>query len=144
MNPERQAMSGAKSSVSGIGMGVKFVCFSMVDFRWCMSNSFVIVAVLWEVVSPYFGEAKATRLWGGLEDGARRVIVQTEVVGSCRRQGMSIGRQFRRCPLNCMVGVPCWSIFVITPSAPTVTAVGRPSSGELSWTESRTLNGCGA
>ena len=80
-------MSGAKPSVSGIGMGVNFgcVCFSMMDFKWCMSNSCVIVAVLWVVVSPYFGEAKATRLWGGLEDGARRVIIQTEVVGSFRR-----------------------------------------------------------
>ena len=80
-------MSGAKSSVSGIGMGVKFgwVCLSMVDFMWCMSNSCVIVAVLWVVVSPYFGEANATRLWGGLEDGARRVIIQIEVVGSFRR-----------------------------------------------------------
>ena len=139
-------MSGAKSSVSGIGVGVKFlcVCVSMVDFKWCMSNSCVIVAVLWVVVSPYFGEAKATRLWGGLEDGARRVTVQTEDMGSFRRQSMSIGRQFRRCPVNCIVGVPCWSIFVITPWAPTVTAVGRPCSGEISWTESRTLNGCGA
>jgi hypothetical protein len=80
-------MSGAKSSVSGIGMEVKFgwVCLSMVDFMWCMSNSCVIVAVLWVVVSPYFGEANATRLWGGLEDGARRVIIQIEVVGSFRR-----------------------------------------------------------
>ena len=79
-------MSGAKSSVSGIGVGVKFlcVCVSMVDFKWCMLNSCVIVVVLWVVVSPYFGEAKATRLWGGLEDGARRVIIQTEIVGSFR------------------------------------------------------------
>ena len=56
MKPERQGMSGAKSSVSGIGMGVKFGwgCLAMVEFMWCMSNSCVIVVVLWVVVSPYF------------------------------------------------------------------------------------------
>ena len=64
VKPERQVISGAKSSVSGIGMGVHVGCvdFWMMDFKWCVSNSCGIVGVLWAVVSPYFGEAKATML----------------------------------------------------------------------------------
>ena len=146
MKPERQVISGAKSSVSGIGTMVEVGCvdFCMTDFSSCMSNSCGVVAVLWVVVSPYLGEAKATMLWGGLEDGPRLVIIQMEVVGIFRRQGMSTGRQFRRCSWNCIVGVPWVSSFVITPSAPTVMSVGRPSSGDKSWTVSLARNGCGA
>ena len=64
VKPERQVISGAKSSVSGIGMGVHVGCvdFWMMDFKSCMSNSCGIVAVLWVAASPYFGEAKATML----------------------------------------------------------------------------------
>ena len=64
VKPERQVMSGAKSSVSGICPGVDVGCvdFWMMSFKWCVSNSCGIVGVLWAVVSPYFGEAKATML----------------------------------------------------------------------------------
>ena len=97
VKPKRQVMSGAKSSVSGMGMEahVVFAGGSRRDFRRCMSNSLTGVVGFWVVVSRYFGEAIATSLEGELEDGARPVIIQIEAVGSFRRHDMSTGRQFR-------------------------------------------------
>ena len=96
---ERQVMSGAKSSVSGMGMEahVVFAGFCRIDFRRCMLNSFASVVgfKVWVVVSRYSGQAIATSLKGGLEDGASPVIIQTEVVGSFWRQCMSTERHFR-------------------------------------------------
>ena len=94
---ERQVMSGAKSSVSGMGMDahVVFACFSRIALRRCMSNSFASVVGVWVVVSRYFGEAMAASLEGDLEDGASPAIIQTAVVGSFQRHGMSTGRQLR-------------------------------------------------
>ena len=55
VKPERQVMSGAKSSVSGMGIEahVVFAGFWSMDFKRWMSNSFVGVAVFWVVVSLY-------------------------------------------------------------------------------------------
>ena len=60
-----------------------------------MLNSFVSVVGFCVAVSRYFGEAIATSLKGGWQDGVSPVIVQTEAVGSFWRHGMSTGRQFR-------------------------------------------------
>ena len=84
----------------GMEAHVVFAGFCRIDFRRCMLNSFASVVgfKVWVVVSRYSGQAIATSLKGGLEDGASPVIIQTEVGGSFRRHGMSTGRQFRRCP----------------------------------------------
>ena len=89
--------------------------------------------------SRYCGEARAMSLWGGVEDGARPRIIQTEGVGSFRRLVRSTGRQFRRCPGNCMCGASWESSFWMTPVEPTRrprVPVGHPGSGVISWTVS--------
>ena len=100
-------MLGVKSSVFGMGVEahVVFAGFSRMDCKRCMSNSFPGVAVFWVVVSLYLGEAIATSLEGDLEDGSRTVIIQTEVVGSFRRQGMSTRSQ-----LELSLKLYCWCV----------------------------------
>ena len=146
VKPERQVMSGAKSSVSGMGMEahVVFAGFCRMDFRRCMLNSFARVVGFCVVVFRYFGEAIATSLKGGWEDGAGPVIIQTEAVGSFWRHGMSTGTQFRIRLWNCIIGVPLESSMLMTPSDPTGRRFGLPGSGVMIWTLSRALNGCGA
>ena len=94
VKPERQVMSGAKSSVSVMGMEahVAFSWLWRMGLRRCMLNSFVSVVGFCVSVSRYFGEAIATSLKGGSKDGVSPVIVQTEAVGSFWRHGMSTGR----------------------------------------------------
>ena len=146
VKPERHVMSGAKSSVSGMGMEdhVVFAGFCRMDFRRCMLNSFASVVGFCVVVSRYFGEAIATSLKGGWEDGASPIIIQTEAVGSFWRHGMSTGRQFRIRLWNCIIGVHLESSMLMSPSDPTGRRFGLPGSGVISWTLSRALNGCSA
>ena len=146
VKPERQVMSGAKSSVSVMGMEahVAFVCCCRMDFRRGMLNSFLSVVGFSVAVSRYFGEAIATSLKGGWQDGVSPVIVQTEDVGSFWRHGMSTGRQFRIRLWNCIIGVPLESIMLMTPCDPTGRRSCLPGSCVRSWTLSRALNGCGA
>lgn len=59
---------------------------SYVELLWGSVSDRVVVESL------YFGEASAMSWFGGDEDGARPLIIQTEGVGSFRRHGMSTGR----------------------------------------------------
>ena len=139
-------MSLAKSSVSGIGMESHGVsgCSTRVDRKCSMSNSCEGIVADCAAESRYFGVARAMSLWDGVEDGARPLDIQTEGVGSFRRHGRSTGRQFRRCPGNCMCGAPWESRFCMTPVEPTAKSVGRPGSGVISWTVSCAPYCCGA
>ena len=80
VKPERQSVAGAKSSVSGIGMESHGVSGGSlrIDRRCAMSNSCEGSGSDRVVESLYFGEARAMSLWGGVEDGARPLTIQTE------------------------------------------------------------------
>ena len=139
VKPERQTVAGAKSSVFGIGIEAHGVSggTARVDLRCSISNSCEGAVAVWVVESRYFGEARAMSLCGDVEDGTRPLIMQTEGVGSFRRQGRSTGRQFRRRPGNWMWGAPWESIFWMTHVVPTARSVGLLGIGVMSWTVSR-------
>ena len=132
VKPARQSMAGAKSSVSGMfmeahGAGVVGGC---VLLRLSMSNSLDCSVVSCVVESRYLGEATAMSLWGGVDEGARPFISQADGVGTFWMYGMSISRQFRRCPGNC-IRVFCESSCLTTPVAPTCRRAGRPGSSAV-------------
>ena len=72
VKPERQGVAEVKSSVSGIGIEVHGVSggSARVDLRCAMSNSCKWAVAVGAVESRYFGQARATSLCGGVEDGA--------------------------------------------------------------------------
>ena len=73
VKPQRQSVSGTKSSVSVIGIESHGVSggSARVVLRCSISNSFEGSEADWVVESRYFGEARAMSLWGGVDDGAR-------------------------------------------------------------------------